>query len=181
MLCLYISIDTFLAAQEEFSQRYGVRLVDGLIEQRSSSENDGASKSSWHPRWTEKQKRLHADFFRGKENTYPFSWFLRCEGCGANLWGSKRLTRDGSTVIHWVCGRHNKTAPGTPRPVPLLDEELRQQVAEAMNMEAMNENEMHSQLNEISVNVDRITLHYKDGRTQAFQYVHKRRKRNGNS
>ena len=186
-----ISMETFQAAQEEFARRYGVEIVNGIAERASYLKRGGPEcrPSPLHRKayWSEEQRKRQSEFFSKRENVeniYAFSRFIRCEGCGNKLVGQKRTFCDGSSEVHWVCGDHNRIAPGAPRPIVLRDSALKVQIAGAMHMDAFDEEKMHAQLSEISVSVDRITLCFRDGHTREFTYVQpkqkKRRRPNGN-
>ena len=186
-----ISMATFQAAQKEFSRRYGVEIRNGIAEKATYLRHDGTQGRHDPPhrkaQWSEEQRQAHSEIMRSREHfedVYPFSRFIRCDGCGSQLCGQKRYYVDGSTDVRWVCKDHNKIAPDAPRPTPLRDGALREHIARAMGMPVFDENEMHNRLELISVEGSMVTLHYRNGDTATFEYVQpkqiKRRRNDGN-
>ena len=88
---------------------------------------------------------------------------------------------DGTTEVGWVDVEHTVRAKDTPRPVVFRDSALRKQIASALGWEAFNANRMFETLSGICVNVDMVTLHFKDGSINTFRYIqpkqiHRKRK-----
>lgn len=72
-------------------------------------------------------------------------------------------------------------AKDTPRPIVFRDNALKDQIASALGWETFNADRMFEVLSGINVNVDLVTLHFKDGSTKQFQYIqpkqiHRKRK-----
>ena len=65
-------------------------------------------------------------------------------------------------------------AKDTPRPVVFRDSALRKQIASALGWETFNADRMFETLSDISVNVDMVTLHFKDGDAKQFRYIQPR-------
>ena len=88
---------------------------------------------------------------------------------------------DGTTEVGWVDVEHTVRAKDTPRPVVFRDSALRKQIASALGWETFNADRMFETLSGICVNVDMVTLHFKNGGTKQFQYIqpkqiHRKRK-----
>lgn len=76
---------------------------------------------------------------------------------------------------------HTQRAKGAPRPLVFRDSALKKQVAAALGWESFDADRMFETLSSISVNVDMVTLHFKDGGSKAFRYIppkqiHRKRK-----
>lgn len=72
-------------------------------------------------------------------------------------------------------------AKDTPRPIVFRDSAMKAQITSALDWEAFDADRMFKTLSGISVNVDMVTLHFKDGGTKQFQYIqpkqiHRKRK-----
>ena len=72
-------------------------------------------------------------------------------------------------------------AKETPRPIVFRDSALKAQIASALDWETFNADRMFETLSGISVNVNMVTLHFKDGGTKQFRYIqpkqiHRKRK-----
>ena len=72
-------------------------------------------------------------------------------------------------------------AKDTSRPVVFRDSALKTQIASALGWETFDADRMFEALSGISVNVDMVTLHFKDGSTKQFRYIqpkqiHRKRK-----
>ena len=84
-----ISMETFEAAQKEFAERYGVKIVNGIA-QRASYFYHRNGESGPHPKhrppqWSEERRKSHSEYFRTRECglcRYDFSHFIECENCG---------------------------------------------------------------------------------------------------
>ena len=88
---------------------------------------------------------------------------------------------DGTTEVGWVDVEHTMRAKNTPRPVVFRDSALKAQIASALGREAFDADRMFEMLSGISVNVDMVTLHFKDGGAKQFRYIqpkqiHRKRK-----
>jgi hypothetical protein len=88
---------------------------------------------------------------------------------------------DGSTEAGWVDVEHTMRAKDTPRPIVFRDNALKEQIASALGWEIFDADRMIETLSGISVNVDFVTLHFKDGSTKQFRYIqpkqiHRKRK-----
>ena len=88
---------------------------------------------------------------------------------------------DGTTEVGWVDVEHTMRAKDTPRPVVFRDSALRKQIASALGWETFNADRMFETLSGICVNVDMVTLHFKNGGTKQFHYIqpkqiHRKRK-----
>ena len=72
-------------------------------------------------------------------------------------------------------------AKDTPRPVVFRDSALKAQIASVLGWETFDADRMFEALSGISVNVDIVTLHFKDGGAKQFRYIqpkqiHRKRK-----
>lgn len=119
-----ISMETLKAAQEEFAERYGVEIVNGIAQKASYFyHNDG--KSGPHPKhrspqWSEERRKAHSEYFRTRESglcRYDFSHFIECENCGGHLQASLRHYVDGTTEVRWVDVEHTERNKTAPRPL----------------------------------------------------------------
>ena len=182
-----ISPETFQAAQEEYAQRYGTEIMNGIVQPASylhrwsNGRHDPPRRKA---QWSEEQRRRHSEFFSKRENVdnrYDLSRFIRCEGCGIQLCGQLRYYTDGTKEVCWICDDHNRIAPGAPRPIPLRDSLLKQQIATAMGLDSFDAEIMYKELTHISVNRDIVTLHYRNGPDRTFTYIQQRKKRAKNS
>lgn len=183
-----ISMETFEAAQKEFASRYGVEIVNGVA-QRASYFYHNNKRGLRHPphrkpQWSEEQRKTHSDFFRTRACglcRYDFSHFIECENCGGHLQAQVRHYVDGTDEINWGDLEHTARAKETPRPLVLRDSALKAQITTFLGWTEFNADRMFDLLKIISVNVDMITLHFKDGSTKSFQYIqpkqiHRKRK-----
>ena len=57
-------------------------------------------------------------------------------------------------------------AKDTPRPIVFRDSALKEQIASALSWETFEADRMFETLSGISVNVDMVTLHFKDSSTK---------------
>lgn len=183
-----ITRETFQAAQEEFAERYGVEIKNGIAQPASyfyhHSGEVGPHPPHRSPKWSDEQRKKHSEYFSTRESgicRYDFSHFITCEHCGGHLQASLKHYVDGSTEVGWVDVEHTQRAKETPRPLIPRDTALKAQIAEAMGWEEFSADSMFETLSGISINVDVITLHFKDGRTKAFRYIppkqiHRKRK-----
>jgi hypothetical protein len=64
---------------------------------------------------------------------------------------------------------HTQRAKGAPRPLVFRDSALKKQVATILGWESFDADRMFETLSGISVNVDMVTLHFKDGGSKALQ------------
>ena len=88
---------------------------------------------------------------------------------------------DGSSEVGWVDVEHTQRAKDAPRPLVFRDSALKTQIAAALGWEVFDADRMFETLFGISVNVDVVTLHFKEGGAQTFRYVppkqiHRKRK-----
>lgn len=183
-----ISMETFQAAQLEFAQRYGVEIVNGIAQKASyfyhQNGETGPHPKHRAPQWSEERRRQHAEYFRTREGgqcRYDFSHFIECEHCHGHLQASLKHYVDGTTEVGWVDVEHTMRAKDTPRPVVFRDSALRKQIASVLGWETFDAGRMFETLSGISVNVDMVTLHFKDGDAKQFRYiqprqVHRKRK-----
>lgn len=183
-----ISRETFQAAQEEFASRYGVEIKNGIAQTASyfyhHNGESGPHPPHRSPKWSDEQRKKHSEYFRTRECglcRYDFSHFIECENCGGHLQASLKHYVDGSTEVCWVDPEHTGRNKDAPRPIVLRDSALKQQMAAFLGWEEFDADRMFELLEIISINVDMITLHYKDGGTKAFRYVqpkqiHRKRK-----
>lgn len=183
-----ISMETFEAAQKEFAERYGVDIVNGIAQKASyyyhRNGESGPHPKHRPPQWSEERRRLHSEYFRTRECglcRYDFSHFIECENCGGHLQASLKHYVDGSSEVGWVDVEHTQRAKDTPRPLVFRDTALKKQIAETLGWEAFDADRMFETLSGISVNVNMVTLHFKDGGAQTFRYIppkqiHRKRK-----
>ena len=183
-----ISMETFQAAQQEFAQRYGVEIKNGIAQRASYLYHPGG-ESEPHPKhrapqWSEERRKAHSEYFRTRECglcRYDFSHFIECEHCGGHMQASLKHYVDGSTEVGWVDVEHTMRAKDTPRPLVLRDSALKKQIASALGWEAFDADRMFETLSGIGIDVDMITLHFKDGSIKRFRYIqpkqiHRKRK-----
>ena len=88
---------------------------------------------------------------------------------------------DGSSEVAWIDPEHNERAKSTPRPLAFRDSALKKQIADALGWEAFDADAMLETLTKIGANVNVLTLYFKDGHTQTFEYIppkqiHRKRK-----
>ncbi len=183
-----ISMETFEAAQKEFAERYGVDIVNGIAQKASyyyhRNGESGPHPKHRPPQWSEERRRSHSEYFRTRECglcRYDFSHFIECENCGGHLQASLKHYVDGSSEVGWVDVEHTQRAKDTPRPLVFRDTALKKQIAEALGWEAFNADRMFETLSGISVNVNMVTLRFKDDGAQTFRYIppkqiHRKRK-----
>lgn len=183
-----ISRETFDAAQKEFSERYGVNIVNGIAQKASYfyHNNGNAAPHPKHrsPQWSEERRKSHSEYFRKRESglcKYDFSHFIECENCGGHLQASLRHYVDGTTEVRWVDVEHTQRNSSAPRPLIPQDSVLKRQIADCLGWEKFDADKMFEILKIITINVDVVTLHYKDGGTKSFKYIpakqiHRKRK-----
>lgn len=186
-----ISMETFQAAQKEFAARYGVEIVNGIAQKASYFyQNDMKGKAGRphpphrKPQWSEEQRKSHSEYFRTRECglcRYDFSHFIECENCGGHMQASLRHYVDGSDEVNWVDVEHTSRAKDAPRPKVLRDSALKAQITTFFGWEEFDAERMFELLKIISINVDVITLHFKDGKAESFKYIqpkqiHRKRK-----
>lgn len=183
-----ISKETFEAAQKEFAERYGVEIVNGVA-QKASYYYHRNGKSGPHPKhrppqWSAEQRRSQSEYFRSREHglcRYDFSHFIECENCGGHLQASLKHYVDGSSEVGWVDVEHTERAKDSPRPLVFRDIALKKQIAEILGWDDFDTDRMFEAFSGISVNIDMVTLHFKDGGAQTFRYIppkqiHRKRK-----
>ena len=127
---------------------------------------------------------------------FPVTVAIGCKGAAAgrtgvlidsfpldhgHLQASLKHYVDGTTEVGWVDVEHTVRAKDTPRPVVFRDSALRKQIASVLGWETFNADRMFETLSGICVNVDMVTLHFKNGGTKQFQYIqpkqiHRKRK-----
>lgn len=182
-----ISRETFDAAQKEFAERYNVPIVNGIAQKASYFyQNDGSKPHPPHrsPQWSEERRKSHSEYFRNRETAicrYDFSHFIECENCGGHLQAQIRHYVDGTDEVRWTDPEHKGRAKDTPRPLVLRDSALKKQIATALEWNVFDADKMFEVLAGISVNVDMVALHFKNGKTEMFRYVqpkqiHRKRK-----
>ena len=108
---------------------------------------------------------------------YDFSHFIECENCHGHLQASLKHYVDGSTEVGWVDVEHTGRNPNAPRTVVPRDSALKEQIAACLGWETFDADRMFDVLEIISINVDIITLHFKNGETKSFQYIQPKQKR----
>lgn len=183
-----ISKETFEAAQKEFAERYGVEIVNGVA-QKASYYYHRNGKSGPHPKhrppqWSAERRRSQSEYFRSREHglcRYDFSHFIECENCGGHLQASLKHYVDGSSEVGWVDVEHTERAKDSPRPLVFRDIALKKQIAEILGWDDFDTDRMFEAFSGISVNIDMVTLHFKDGGAQTFRYIppkqiHRKRK-----
>ena len=173
-----ISMETFQAAQKEFAERYGVEIKNGIAQRASyfyhQNGESGPHPKHRPPQWSEERRRSHSEYFRTRECglcRYDFSHFIECENCGGHLQASLKHYVDGSSEVGWIDPEHKDRAKDAPRPVVFRDSALKVQIADVLGWEEFDADRMFETLSGISVDVDMVTLHFKDGGTKAFKYI----------
>ena len=71
---------------------------------------------------------------------------------------------------------HTSRNPDAPRAVVPRDSALKKQIAECLGWETFDADRMLETLEIISINVDMITLHFKNGESKSFQYIQPKQK-----
>ena len=76
---------------------------------------------------------------------------------------------------------HTERAKDSPRPLVFRDIALKKQIAEILGWDDFDTDRMFEAFSGISVNIDMVTLHFKDGGAQTFRYIppkqiHRKRK-----
>lgn len=183
-----ISMETFRAAQEEFASRYGVEIVNGIAQKASYFYHQGDNRKPHpphrSPQWSEERRKSHSEYFRTRESgicKYDFSHFIECENCHGHLQASLKHYVDGTDEVCWVDVEHSERNKESPRPLVLRNSALKKQIADFLGWEEFDADRMFEELRIISINIDMITLHFKDGREQSFRYIqpkqiHRKRK-----
>ncbi|MGN1382735.1 MAG: hypothetical protein ACI4W2_07970, partial [Eubacterium sp.] len=183
-----ISMELFQAAQREFADRYGVKIENGIAQTAGyfyhRDGEAGPHPPHRKPHWSEEQRKSHSEYFRNRETAicrYEFSHFIECENCHGHLQAQLRHFVDGSSEVAWIDPEHNERAKDTPRPLAFRDSALKKQIADALGWEAFDADAMLETLTKIGANVNVITLYFKDGHTQSFEYIppkqiHRKRK-----
>ena len=93
----------------------------------------------------------------------------------ASAFNGWQAVKIGSTSeAGWVDVEHTMRAKDTPRPIVFRDGALKAQIASNMGWETFDADRMFETLSGISVNVDMVTLHFKDGGAKQFQYIQPR-------
>ena len=178
-----ISKEIFQAAQEEFASRYSVEVVNGIAQKASYlfRKGDAGTHPKYRsPQWSEERRKAHSEYFRSRESglcKYDFSHFIECENCHGHLQASLKHYVDGSTEVGWVDVEHTSRNPNAPRTVVPRDSALKEQIAACLGWETFDADRMFDVLEIISINVDIITLHFKNGETKSFQYIQPKQKR----
>ena len=183
-----ISMKMFQAVQREFAERYGVKIENGIAQTagyfyRRDGEA-GPHPPHRKPHWSEEQRKSHSEYFRNRETAicrYEFSHFIECENCHGHLQAQLRHFVDGSSEVAWIDPEHNERARGTPRPLAFRDSALKKQIADALGWEAFDADAVLETLTKIGANLNVLTLYFKDGHTQSFEYIppkqiHRKRK-----
>lgn len=182
-----ISMKTFKAAQEEFAKRYNVEIVNGIAQRASYFyHKEGSAPHPPHrsPQWSEERRKSHSEYFRTRESgicRYDLSHFIECEHCRGHLQASLRHYVDGTTEVRWVDVEHTERNKDAPRPLIPQDSVLKKQITDCLGWEVFNADRMFELLEIITINVDVITLHFKDGGEKSFRYIpakqiHRKRK-----
>ncbi len=177
-----ISREIFQAAQEEFASRYSVEVVNGIAQKASylfRKGEAGTHPKYRSPQWSEERRKSHSEYFRSRESglcKYDFSHFIECENCHGHLQASLKHYVDGSTEVGWVDVEHTSRNPDAPRAVVPRDSALKKQIAECLGWETFDADRMLETLEIISINVDIITLHFKNGESKSFQYIQPKQK-----
>ena len=184
-----ISMEIFKAAQEEFAERYGVKIINGIAEKASylyHKNRKGKHQKHRSPQWSEERRKAHAEIYRKQETgicKYDFSHFIECEHCHGHLQAQLRHYVDGSTEVRWSDVEHTERNKESPRPLIPQDNVLKKQIADCLGWDDFDADRMFELLKIITINVDIITLHFKDGSTNSFKYIpakviHRKRKEN---
>lgn len=183
-----ISMEVFQAAQQEFANRYGVEIKNGIAQTAGYfyHQDGGAGPHPPHrkPYWSAEQRKSQSEHFRNRETAvcrYEFSHFIECENCRGHLQAQLRHYVDGSSEVAWIDPEHRDRARDTPRPLAFRDSALKKQIAEALGWESFDADAMFETLTKLGANVNIITLYFKDGHTQSFEYIppkqiHRKRK-----
>ena len=186
-----IDKETFDAVQQEFVDRYGVEIINGIADTASYLCHSGDEILPQKPHrkayWSEEQRREHGKIYMTRDfgvNKHDFSHFIECEHCKRHLTAQIRHFVDGSSEISWADYKHNKYAKGTPKTLMLRDTALKNQIAEQLGWVEFDADKMFEILEIISVNRDMVTLHFKDGHNETFRYIqpkiiHRKRKEEG--
>ena len=165
-----------------------MEIVNGIAQKASyfyhQNGETGPHPKHRGPQWSEERRRQHSEYFRTRESgqcRYDFSHFIECEHCHGHLQASLKHYVDGTTEVGWVDVEHTVRAKDTSRPVVFRDSALKTQIASALGWETFDADRMFEALSGISVNVDMVTLHFKDGSTKQFRYIqpkqiHRKRK-----
>ena len=183
-----ISMEMFQAAQREFAERYGVKIENGIAQTAGyfyhRDGEAGPHPPHRKPHWSEEQRKSHSEYFRNRETAicrYELSHFIECENCHGHLQAQLRHFVDGSSEVAWIDPEHNERAKSTPRPLAFRDSALKKQIADALGWEAFDADAMLETLTKIGANMNVLTLYFKDGHTQTFEYIppkqiHRKRK-----
>ena len=183
-----IGMEVFQAAQQEFVNRYGVEIKNGIAQTASyfyhRDGEAGPHPPHRKPHWSAEQRKSHSEHFRNRETAicrYEFSHFIECENCHGHLQAQLRHYVDGSSEVAWIDPEHRDRAKDTPRPLAFRDSALKKQIAEVLGWETFDADAMFEKLTKLSANVNIITLYFKDGHTQSFEYIppkqiHRKRK-----
>lgn len=171
-----ISKETFKAAQEEFAKRYCVEIVNGIAQSASYYYHKYAQPHPPHrsPQWSEERRKSRSEYFRTRESgscRYDFSHFIECENCGGHLYAQLRHYADGTTEVRWVDVEHTQRNKNAPRPLLPRDSALKKQIAGCLGWKEFNADRMFELLKIITINVDVITLHFKNGDKKSFKYI----------
>lgn len=183
-----ISREIFDAAQKELTDRYCVSIVNGIAQKPSyfyyKDRMTSPHPKHRKPQWSEEQRRVQSEYFRSREtafNKYDFSNFIECENCGGHLQASLMHYVDDTTEVYWRDFEHTERNKSAPRSLILRDGVLKRQIADCLGWDEFDASKMFEILRLITINVDIITLHFKDGSTKSFQYIqakqiHRKRK-----
>ncbi len=177
-----ISRETFDAAQKELAKRYGVKIVNGIAQKASyfyrQKGEIGSHPKHRSPQWSEERRKSHSEYFRSRKTglcKYEFSHFIECENCGGHLQAKLRHYADGTDEVRWVDVEHTERNESAPRPLIPHDSVLKEQIADCLGWEKFDADRMFDMLEIITINVDMITLHFKNGGTKSFKYIHRKR------
>ena len=180
-----ISQETFDAVQQEIARRYGVPIVNGIAAKDTYMHHpkDGKKPKSSYPRrkayWSDEQRANHAEIYKSRETYRHFrhdlSLFIKCETCGQNLTAKTKRYADGTVELWWDCFKHNKVAPNEVKPKLIQDAALKKQIAAILEIPEFDAEIMEQRLSHISILVDRLTFHFRDGHTVTQQYIPSKR------
>ena len=180
-----ISQETFDAVQQEIARRYGVPIVNGIAAKDTYMHHpkDGKKLKSSYPRrkayWSDEQRANHAEIYKSRETYRHFrhdlSLFIQCETCGQNLTAKTKRYADGTVELWWDCFKHNKVAPNEVKPKLIQDAALKKQIAAILEIPEFDAEIMEQRLSHISILVDRLTFHFRDGHTVTQQYIPSKR------
>ncbi len=178
-----ISKETFGAAQEEFAKRYGVGIVNGIVQKAGYLHHEGCGGKPHpvkhrSPKWTAELRQAQSEYFRRRDSgpcKYDFSHFIECENCGHRLWAEKRYRADGTPVICWRDMEH--ISKDTPKASAIRDSDLKERITEILGWEEFDAEKMFELLEIITVNKNLVTLHFKDGGSESFKYALPSKKR----